>query len=487
MSGKDRPLQQLSSNAISAKELARSLGLVKKTPSSSTSRKRDQEKEIKRRQHFTYLIVLDFESTCWKDKKLNYGPEIIEFPAVLLNTSTGELESEFQMFVQPREHAKLSEFCRELTGITQAQVDDGIPIGTCLMLFGRWLQEMKDKKGFKFPCEQVQKKDQEKTPESLLKWCTFVTWSDWDLGTCLKNECYRKQLRMPHPLRSWIDLRATYKNFYSRKPQGLAGALQDLGIKFSGREHSGLDDARNTARLAWRMISDGCLMQITKTIDGMLEKLWMIVTQNGPSQSDSNKVSETAHTNTSSNKDFFKSSSESKNSAQAELTKFQIKPSKTSERNVRESLNFSRVHAEDRVEREVIAGLCQHNIAGKNKFTGSGVDYPSDKMTIVKGKDHIVIMQRNEAKTDENCRAVAVVPGLKRRAPQGIGSLTSLSNVCSVSNTGCDYTPKCLITPSTSLSTVNKRARGCYGGLKSETPKSSTPGRILKQGLLSKH
>ena len=34
---------------------------------------------------------------------------------------------------------------------------------------------------------------------------------DWDLGTCLKNECYRKQLRVPHPLRSWIDLRATYK------------------------------------------------------------------------------------------------------------------------------------------------------------------------------------------------------------------------------------------------------------------------------------
>ena len=29
------------------------------------------------------------------------------------------------------------------------------------------------------------------------------------------------------------------QNFYCRKPQGLAGALQDLGIKFSGREHSG--------------------------------------------------------------------------------------------------------------------------------------------------------------------------------------------------------------------------------------------------------
>lgn len=39
----------------------------------------------------------------------------------------------------------------------------------------------------------------------------FAYKKDWDLGTCLKNECSRKQLRMPHPLRSWIDLRATYK------------------------------------------------------------------------------------------------------------------------------------------------------------------------------------------------------------------------------------------------------------------------------------
>jgi len=28
----------------------------------------------------------------------------------------------------------------------------------------------------------------------------------------------------------------------------------------------GLHDARNTARLAWRMINDGCVMQITKSL-----------------------------------------------------------------------------------------------------------------------------------------------------------------------------------------------------------------------------
>lgn len=43
----------------------------------------------------------------------------VEFPAVLLNTSTGEIESEFHTYVQPQEHPVLSEFCTELTGITQ--------------------------------------------------------------------------------------------------------------------------------------------------------------------------------------------------------------------------------------------------------------------------------------------------------------------------------------------------------------------------------
>lgn len=46
----------------------------------------------------------------------------VEFPAVLLNTSTGNIDSEFHTFVQPQEHPILSEFCTELTGITQVSI-----------------------------------------------------------------------------------------------------------------------------------------------------------------------------------------------------------------------------------------------------------------------------------------------------------------------------------------------------------------------------
>ncbi|CAC5366694.1 ERI2 [Mytilus coruscus] len=284
------------------KQLARELGLLRKRSiNSSTSKKPSTD------QTFPYLVVLDFESTCWQDGKFR-TQEIIEFPAVLLNTSTGKIESEFQFYVQPQEQPTLSEFCRQLTGITQTadwyntgmsllqpqeqptlsefcrqltgitqvchycnhknnqpsvnsdQVDNGIPLNLCVRKFVRWLDSLREKKGVVFT--------QPSTETDKCHLATIVTWSDWDLGVCLYNELRRKQIGRPCQLNSWIDLRATYRKFYSRKPNGLNGALKDLGIDFEGREHSGLHDSRNTAILAYRMIQDGCILNITKTLKG---------------------------------------------------------------------------------------------------------------------------------------------------------------------------------------------------------------------------
>lgn len=242
---------------MSTKQLAKQLGLIRKQSSVSV----EGTKKHKPNQYFSYLIIIDFESTCWKNGKSHYRPEIIEFPAVLLNTSSGEIEVEFHTYVQPQEQPILSEFCMELTGITQWQVEAGIPLAICLSQFSRWIQKQQQEKKIVFVKEGHQQCDPGSRP------CAFVTWSDWDLGVCLQYECKRKQLHKPNVLNSWIDLRATYKVFYNRKPKGLNGALQDLGMVFSGHEHSGLDDARNTAHLAWQMICDGCTMRITKSLD----------------------------------------------------------------------------------------------------------------------------------------------------------------------------------------------------------------------------
>ncbi|XP_059123910.1 ERI1 exoribonuclease 2 [Peromyscus eremicus] len=247
---------------MATKRLARRLGLIRRKSVAPASGNPGRSRF---KQTYDYLIVIDFESTCWKDGKHHNSPEIIEFPAVLLSTATGEIESEFHAYVQPQEHPILSEFCTELTGIKQVQVDEGVPLKICLSQFCKWIHKIQQQKEIIFTTGDSE-------PSSEVKLCAFVTWSDWDLGVCLEYECRRKQLLKPVFLNSWIDLRATYKLFYKRKPKGLNGALQEVGIEFSGREHSGLDDSRNTALLAWKMIRDGCLMKITSSLNKVLTK-----------------------------------------------------------------------------------------------------------------------------------------------------------------------------------------------------------------------
>jgi len=238
------------------KELAEKLGIVRRRKiesKSGESGKDDTDQRLK------YLLVIDFESTCWKERAGAPPPEIIEFPVVLLSLTTGKIVSEFHEYVMPVEHPKLSSFCTELTGIRQQQVDDGLPITTCLVLFNQWLSGVSEKEKFAMLSSSSAAADNNLS--SALSLATCVTWSDWDLNLCLENECRRKQIRKPASLSTWIDIRAVYREFYKRKPQGLNGALRELGLSFEGREHSGIEDARNTARLVWRMVQDGC--QIT--------------------------------------------------------------------------------------------------------------------------------------------------------------------------------------------------------------------------------
>ncbi|KAF5280615.1 hypothetical protein FQA39_LY05263 [Lamprigera yunnana] len=208
-------------------------------------------------QNFDYLIVLDFESTCWdvKDYKKS-PPEIIEFSAVLYSINDNNIIKHFQQYVMPIEVPKLSDFCTNLTGITQKQVDDGVPLGTCLMLFMNWVKKQTNDFRLTF-----------NGPTSHSINAALVTWSDWDLKICLKNECKRKRINKPELFNTWMDLKAVYMKHYNRRPKGLNGALTEVGLKFIGREHSGLDDAINTALLAGKMIKDGILLQITQDLN----------------------------------------------------------------------------------------------------------------------------------------------------------------------------------------------------------------------------
>ena len=49
--------------------------------------------------------------------------------------------------------------------------------------------------------------------------------------------------------------------------------MKEVGLMFEGREHSGIEDARNTARLVWKMVSDGCLLQQTGQTETERERM----------------------------------------------------------------------------------------------------------------------------------------------------------------------------------------------------------------------
>jgi ERI1 exoribonuclease 2 len=81
---------------------------------------------------------------------------------------------------------------------------------------------------------------------------------------CLSKECARKKIRKDSYFQQWIDMRHVYRQFYRRRPNNFGEALTQVGIDFQGRQHSGIDDARNLASLVVKMLKDGVTLAITK-------------------------------------------------------------------------------------------------------------------------------------------------------------------------------------------------------------------------------
>ncbi|CAM8964525.1 unnamed protein product [Rhodiola kirilowii] len=196
-----------------------------------------------RLQEFQYFVVIDFEATCDKEK----GPhpqEIIEFPSVLVNSMTGQVEDFFQIYVRPTCNQHLSDFCKELTGIQQIQVDKGVLLGDALLMHDRWLEE----KGIKHTNFAV------------------VTWTNWDCRVMLESECRFKRIPKPPYFNRWINLKVPFHEVFNGARCNLKEAVQMAGLAWEGRAHCGLDDAKNTARLLAYMMHRGFKFSITNSL-----------------------------------------------------------------------------------------------------------------------------------------------------------------------------------------------------------------------------
>ncbi len=100
---------------------------------------------------FDYLCVLDFEAQCSNDDKLEVQvkiiyllplfKEIVEFPVVVVNVKTNEIEHFFHYYIKPVVHPIIFPFCTELTGITQQHVEKGITIEEAVTKLEVFLRE----------------------------------------------------------------------------------------------------------------------------------------------------------------------------------------------------------------------------------------------------------------------------------------------------------------------------------------------------------
>ncbi|CRK97216.1 CLUMA_CG010613, isoform A [Clunio marinus] len=208
---------------------------------------------------YKYLIVVDFEATCFEKPHSRKIQEIIEFPAVLFNLESGLVEAEFHKYLKPVEDPVLSDYCTNLTGITQETVDEGSSLADVLEDFKVWLKKVLKEKNLILP----------KTKKSNLEGnCALVTWGNWDFNIQLKYECNRKKIRRPPFFNQWIDLKEIYSEKGTFKDSfSFADALAQSGITFVGRPHNGLDDARNTAMLAYKMHKEGSFLRLTKDLN----------------------------------------------------------------------------------------------------------------------------------------------------------------------------------------------------------------------------
>lgn len=186
-----------------------------------------------------------------------YSCRLLEFPATLIATETGRILSEFHEYVQPIECGQISEFCTRLTGITQTQCDSAAPLRTVLAQFNEWLRRVAAEHRLTLPKSSAKNK---------LGNTVLLSWSDWDFGVCLANECSRKGIQKAAYFDQWCDLRAVYKEFQQYRPKNFSDALQNVGMEFIGRPHCGRDDARMTARLAVELAKKGALINVTKDL-----------------------------------------------------------------------------------------------------------------------------------------------------------------------------------------------------------------------------
>ncbi|KAF8892610.1 ribonuclease H-like domain-containing protein [Infundibulicybe gibba] len=247
----------------------------------------------KTKQPYDVFLVLDVEATCHLGTDFNFPNEIIEFPVCLMRwkdrttdnrASQLEVVAEFRSFVKPSWRPTLSQFCTDLTGITQAQVDSAPSFPEVLNSFSQFLVDH-------------QLIDAE-TGERRARFC-WCSDGPFDVRDFVVKQCFISRIPMPGWIRGDVlDVRLTVMNWLSmqsdqapqypdvryaqpwmaprRRSLNIPSQLKALGLPtFEGRQHSGIDDTRNIAKIVTELARKGLCLQPNTVIHPGRRWQWM--------------------------------------------------------------------------------------------------------------------------------------------------------------------------------------------------------------------
>ncbi|CAK0885488.1 unnamed protein product [Prorocentrum cordatum] len=196
-------------------------------------------------------ICLDFEWTC--DDNVAPGEvrrvhsddvEIIEFSYAIYDGKRGVLACEGQHYCK-NERTPITEFCTDLTGISDETLKDAGTLADALRALERALQ----------------------APELAGRPCCAVAHGSADLELVLPMHCKALGLEVPAVLQRYVDLRlAAQRHVHGTGAGGLRCSTlrqicEALEVKMIGQEHSGLDDSFMVLLATQQLLKVGAEME----------------------------------------------------------------------------------------------------------------------------------------------------------------------------------------------------------------------------------
>lgn len=174
------------------------------------------------------VIVIDLEMTCWDSLESSKNtPEIIEIGLVEVDLSSKSISRHRQFYTIPPT-TSISDFCTRLTGITPLKIKkQGFPL----------------EKAF----DIIQNKFGSKNK-------MYIGWGADNEQ--IISQCSLMGIENPFS-NNYLNFSMLYSIMNSTdKKFSLMEALTREGIDFIGNEHSGIDDALNTAELFLKFVND---------------------------------------------------------------------------------------------------------------------------------------------------------------------------------------------------------------------------------------